>query len=208
MTLIDLSSNNSPKNFRQVKAAGVIGGWVKVGGGGETHAESLYLHSNFHPWADRMRAAGLRVGGYWFAVPTTMDAKRQAAEFAKALGKIERRDLRPVLDYEKNLYRLSQSQLEAWAHAFCQEVKRLTGVGPLYYSYASYLRPAKPIGYGYWLANYSDSNPAAPAPWKSLVAHQYTSRGHVNGINGFVDLSRRKSKTIRPLLAHPVLGLL
>lgn len=207
MTLIDLSSNNSPQNFRQIKESGVIGGWIKVGGGGETHRGSLYIHDNFHPWAKRMRSAGMRVGGYWFAVPILGDASRQAAQFAQALGKIERRDFRPVLDFEKNLYGLNQAQLEAWAHQFSQEVKRLTGVGPLYYSYASYLHALKPIGYGYWLANYSDSNPAAPAPWKHIVAHQYTSKGRIDGIYGPVDLSRRKSKTIRPLLAHPVLGL-
>ena len=204
---IDLSSNNDPRNFTQVKRDGVVGGWVKVGGGGETHAGSLYLHGNFHPWASRMRSAGLRVGGYWFAVPSLNDARIQARQFAKALGRIERRDLRPVLDFEKNLYGLSQSQLEAWAHTFCQEVKLATGVGPLYYSYASFLYPDRPIGYGYWIANYDDPNPAAPRPWKKLVAHQYPSRGSVAGINGAVDLTRRKSKTIRPLLAHPVTGL-
>ena len=207
ITLFDLSSNNDPKNFRQMLGGGkTAGGWIKVGGGGETSPHSIYLHSNFHNWAERIRHAGGRAGGYWFAVPLVGNAHDQARQFVRSLGKIERRDLRPVLDFEKNLYGLSQRELEAWAHLFCQEVKRLTGVGPLYYSYASYLHARIPIGYGLWLADYAHATPAAPAPWRHYVAHQYTSRAHLPGHDGFIDLSR--AKRLRPLLAHPIKGLL
>lgn len=205
MRFIDLSSNNDPQNFRSVKADAIVGGWVKVGGGNETRAGSLYVHRNFPNWAKRMRAAGLRVGGYWFAVPLRGDAKLQAKEFAGHLGEIKRRDLRPVLDFERNDFGLSNAERDAWAHEFSQEFKRITGLFPLYYSYASFTRFQVPVGAGLWLADYSQDNPPAPAPWKKYVAHQYTSRGRVTGINGFVDLSR--AKRLRPLLAHPITGL-
>jgi hypothetical protein len=43
----------------------------------------------------------------------------------------------------------------------------------------------------------------APAPWKSFVAHQFTSRGSVAGF-GPVDVTR----VYKPgaVLAHPILG--
>lgn len=205
MRFIDLSSNNSPQDFRRIKADGIKGGWIKVGGGNETRRGSLYVHRNFPNWARRMRAAGMRVGGYWFAVPLPGDAKLQAREFAGHLGKIERRDLRPALDFERNDFGLSNAERDAWAHEFSREFQRITGIFPLYYSFASFTRFTVPVGAGLWLANFSEANPPAPAPWKKYVAHQYTSRGRVNGINGFVDLSR--APRLRPLLAHPIIGL-
>ena len=203
---IDLSSNNSIDSFRKVGRTSIEGAWIKVGGGGETAPHSVYTHRNFHSWGKQLRNVGVRVGGYWFAVPMLDDAKKQAQEFAERLGAIERRDLRPVLDFERNTYGLSNSALETWAHTFSQETKRLTGIGPLYYSYASYLHASVPVGYGLWLADYTNPNPPAPAPWKHYVAHQYTSRGQVSGINNNVDLSR--APKLRPLLAHPIRGLL
>lgn len=205
--LFDLSSNNEPHNFRQMIGGGhTVGGWVKVGGGGETAPGSLYIHHDFPNWASRIRAAGGRVGGYWFAVPTRHDAERQADQFAHFLGKIQRRDLRPVLDFEKNLYGLSGGELETWAHRFSQRFKKVTGVGVLYYSYASYTRMEVPVGYGLWLADYTHANPPAPAPWKRWVAHQYTDKGRLPGHVGDIDLSR--APRLRPLLAHPIKGLI
>jgi GH25 family lysozyme M1 (1,4-beta-N-acetylmuramidase) len=170
-------------------------------------------------WAARARRAGLRVGGYHFAQPDGGDAILEARHFAKALGEIQRRDFRPALDLERNGGHLSWHALESWAHVFSQEVFRLTDTLPMLYASYGWLRGMEadyPVGAALWLAYWSNDGrpftPPAPAPWKSVHLHQFTSEAtaksplHPNGAYGRVDLNQ--ILRLRPLLAHPILGLL
>lgn len=207
MLLIDLSSNQGSVDFARVKKAGVTGAFLKVSEG-RTWNDPVWSSR-----ARQARAAGLRVGGYHFARPDLNSAESEAAHFAKQLGTIRRRDLRPVLDFEQATGFLP-SVLEKWARAFNKEFHTRAGLWPILYSYPAYLahiQPERTIGAGLWLASYSRNDGKehpfqVPLPWRKTVAHQFSSNCTVAGVSGHVDLST--AKNLRPLLAHPVTGLL
>lgn len=207
--VLDLSNNNANgrPNFRMLRANGVVGVMLKVSEG------QTFVDSFFKDWAKRARAAGMRVGGYHFAQPRPGNAKAEAAHFARNLGKVERRDFRPALDLESNPGGLSGNALEQWSREFNQEVQRLTGHLPMFYASTGWINSMNfnvPIGAALWLAHWSNDGrpftPNPPHPWKKVHLHQYTSHGWVQGISTRVD--KNQILKLRPLLAHPNLGLL
>lgn len=199
--LIDLSPWNVVTDFRAIRRAGIAGVWIKVDEG------LTVTDPDWRTWATRARAAGLRVGGYHFAHITNEPAA-EAAAFARRLGRIGRRDLRPVLDLETG----NPAAAAAWARRFLRRAHQLTGCGLLFYSYPAYvgeMHLAKPIGYGLWDADYAVNDGRehpylVPLPWHKAVAHQFSSRFRLPGINGPVDITH--AAELRPLLAHPIRG--
>jgi GH25 family lysozyme M1 (1,4-beta-N-acetylmuramidase) len=211
LLLVDLSNNNAgPIDFRAMRRAGVFGVWLKVSEG------AGYADPDFAARADGARSAGLRVGGYHFAHPHRGSAQLEAAHFVGLLGKVRRRDLRPVLDLEKNDGNLPGPDLHYWARHFLAHVHSLAHVRALTYSGPAFIRrqgwrETLGAGAGLWLADYGpndgrDHPPTIPDPWRRIVAHQFTSRGHVAGVVGEVDLSHARAR--RRILAYPVRGLL
>src|SRR5262249_26791014 len=154
---------------------------------------------------------GFHVGLYHYAHPELDSPIDEARHFCDVVGHLERKALRPFLDYEAPLAaaRMRHPQLGQWARDWNEYVGTHLGCWPLFYSYASYIthhvRPDRPIGAGLWLASYgrndgTDHGAIVPPPWHSYVAHQYTSNGLLTGVSGRVDLSH--APRLRPLLAH------
>ena len=206
LELVDISSNNGAVEWPHVRAAGIRGVWLKATEG------SSYTDPTFAAHRTRAAAAGLRVGAYHFARPDHNSAAVEARHFAAVVGKVGRRELRPVLDLE--VQGLRPHELEAWARTFNQQVHLLLHVAPAFYASTAYiaaLELTRPIGDGLWLANYGVNDGhvhavTAPRPWRRYIAHQYTSAGRVNGIVGNVD--RSQAPRLRGILAFPVRGLL
>lgn len=207
MELIDVSNVNGSVDWKKVRADGVTGAWLKASEG-VTFTDALFA-------AHRRAAnrAGVRVGAYHFARPDNNTAKQEADHFSDVVGKVGRRDLRPVLDYEHDTT-LSARELEEWARHFNQRVVDRLGVLPAFYSYPFYIAKmhlTSPIGNGLWLADYGPNDgvrhpPKVPPPWLRCIAHQYTSKGTVRGVSGHVD--RSYAPRVQGVLAHPLLGLL
>lgn len=209
--LVDLSNNNpGPIDWRQVKRAGAFGVLLKVSEG-RTFVDQTYAER-----ARGARAAGLHVGGYHFARPAD-DPLVQATLFVGHLGKVGRRDLHPALDLEVNDHKLSPTSLWSWARSFGSHVHAMTGVKVLWYTYPAFLAEQHwhhtlGTGAGLWIAAYGPNDgrdhgvpTGSTKPWRSYVAHQYTSVGKIAGVNGHVDLSHGRSR--RALLAHGLRGL-
>lgn len=156
-------------------------------------------------WADRSfatnwrgcRQAGLRRGAYHFARPGLGNLPSAEADwFVQQVH--ETGDLLPgdvlALDLEDNGVAV-QEDLAGWALAWLEAVERTTGRRPLLYSYPAYLEQhglmAAPAlaRFPLWLASWRRTPPLAPPPWRSIAIWQYTSRGEVPGITGFVDLN-------------------
>lgn len=209
MKVLDLSNNNPEPNWHTLKSHNIGAVWLKATEG---------VSFNDKPDAyriDHARRAGLRVGWYHFAEPGRHSAIKEGAHFAeyvKAHGGIQRRDLRPVLDFE-SLFGLNPSSAFNWIVNFNATVKKSLGVFPAFYSYSSFIEQLhlpRPVGNGLWLAAYSrnDGRPhptTIPHPWKKWVAHQYSSNCLVPGCSGRVDLS--EVTNLRAVLAHPLVGL-
>ena len=209
--LVDLSNNNpSPVLFHKVKAAGAFGVLLKVSEG------SGFVDQTFEARARAARGAGLHVGGYHFA-DTAGTPAQQATLFCEHLGRVQRRDLHPALDLETNGGHLSPQALEAWARSFAGHVHTTAGARVLFYTYPAFIgsehwQRTPGNGAGLWIADYGPNDGrdhGMPAglirPWRRFVAHQYTSRGHIDGIQGNVDLSHARNR--RAVLAHGLRGL-
>jgi len=206
MLIADVSNVNGRVNFAALRKAGVKAVWLKA-------TEGLTFNDrDYHAFRKAANKAGLRVGAYHFAHPENHTAVAEAGHFAKVIGRPHRTDLRPVLDFE-TFADVKPEALDFWARRFNQVVKEDIGVVPVFYSYPDFihnLRPNKPIGNGLWLASYSKNDGKdhpfeVPAPWKRVVAHQFTSNWHVAGHDGTIDLSY--APKLRGVLAHPLRGL-
>ena len=101
-----------------------------------------------------------------------------------------------MLDFEQDVYLGAE-----WAKAWLDEVYRLIGVKPLFYSYLSFIEShdcsaIANADYGLWIAQYDHNNAtgylekAAPyVPYWSVVAmYQYTSHGYLSGYSKRLDL--------------------
>lgn len=204
LTIIDVSMWQGSVNWSRVKQAGIRLAFVKA-----TEGEH-FTDPRFEANRREAQALGIRLGAYHFADPLHGSPQAQAAHFAKVVGTLRRRELRPVVDLETG----RPSTTETFARELVQAIRKQLGVTPLLYSYQAYLsamRLHRTLGGGLWLASYSrndgvDYGADVPKPWKHWVAHQFTSKGHAPGIAGSVDVSH--APKLRPLLAHPVTGRL
>lgn len=209
---VDLSSHNAIVDFKRLRDYGIEGVWHKASEG---------LSWNDPRFKDRQAGAakyGMRFGAYHFARPDLhpKGAEAEALHFVHQVENIRFRDLRPVLDLEVEgaFDKLSPAELVQWARDFNQVVNRELDLVPMFYSYPYYiqkLKAVRPIGNGLWLASYGRNDGkehpyVVPAPWVKDAAHQFTSNGTVPGVGGRVDLSRARS--LRAVLAHPILGVL
>lgn len=207
---VDVSNNQGIVDWRSVARYGVEGAWVKATEG-ISYNDSLFTRNRAES-----QKHGIRFGAYHFARPDLHpdDPEAEAKHFCALVGKVGRRDLRPVLDFETHgAYRTDAGErLTAWARRFNKVVWKKLGVLPLFYSYPAFiqgLEAHQPIGAGLWLASYGRDDGkqhpySVPAPWKKAVAHQFTSRGRIPGVPGSCDLS--SVFKLRPVLAHPVKG--
>lgn len=204
MLILDLSNNNAEPDWPRLKTQNIDAVYLKASEG------TTFVDKTFASRRAIANKHGLKVGAYHFARPDASSPEDQARAFVRVIGKVGLHDLRPALDFEAPSRLHGSAQLVLWARRFNREVKRLTGVLPIFYTYSAYanqLNADKPIGAGLWLASYSRNDGrehafSIPAPWKGAVAHQFSSRCYVGGCSGPVDLSSAKS--LNPILAHPV----
>jgi lysozyme len=203
VNFIDVSEYQGVIDWQKVASHGIKAAYMKASEG------LTWNDPRFQENRADARKAGIHIGAYHFTDVT--DPIAEAKHFVKTIGKVGAKDLKPVLDFEVNPRKLTASQLRVFTFKFNQEVKALTGVYPMFYSYAGFIDGidfAVPVGNGLWLAAYGRNDGKeypvyAPKPWKKYVAHQFTSDGTVAGIAGRVDLSD-SPKGLLPLLAHPV----
>lgn len=192
LLMVDLSNNNFGGDPTKVKT--VDFGRMKQEHGAEYAAIKLTEGSGFTDTCGptvrhAAQAAGIYTLFYHFADgdSPTLEADHFCAHFIKTNLK----DRRPYLDFEN-------PKLPAtWAREFNQRVLKNIGIIPGFYSYSALidgLKVTEPIGDGLWIANYNRNDgheyPVAKPPgWKTIVAHQFTSRATVVGCPFPVDLS-------------------
>lgn len=157
------------------------------------------------------RGEGLRVGAYHRAFasdPGTeitgvegakLDAREEADVFCATVGQLRGRDLLPVLDLETPFTDLDEEELVAWVKAWLARVESRLGSPPIIYTNNSSWQATGNTtafalaGHPLWVANFDVPSPLVPAEnWagKGWSIWQYTSSGHVRGIEGSVDKNR------------------
>lgn len=186
---IDVSRYQGNIDWMQVKAAGIDFVMIQVGYRNGVYgniAEDIYFERNIQGALN----AGIDVGVYFFSQAITEQEAREEA--AWAVKKVAPYKITyPICidsEYRKNgrANSLSAAVRTGVVNAFCKEVQD-SGYTPMIYAskswfednlYMSYLS-----GYEVWLARYN----SVPEYTGSFQMWQYTNKGHVPGIQGYVD---------------------
>lgn len=181
---IDVSNHNGNINWSKVKADGVEVVYIKATEG--TTYQDQWLNSHYAG----AKGVGLSTGFYHFLVGTSQP-ESQAHNFYNQI-KDKKNDLIPCLDIE-----VSGFDVGDYAIRFLKKFKELSGMGMVIYTGAYFSRDNLPLeikqNYPLWLAHYGvepwKSNLVTLAGFTTLVGHQYTEKGHINGINTNVDMN-------------------
>lgn len=189
---IDVSTHQKDIDWQQVKDAGVEFAMIRIGYRGSI--EGVLFPDE---WSQRhyegAKAAGLKVGGYFFSQSITPEEAVQEAKYAMDLIQGWQLDMPLVYDFEiiQSGYRtdvMTPRLLTDCAKAFCDTVAQ-AGYQPMIYFNSDqarddmYLEELTP--YGFWLAMYNDQ---MTYEYK-VDMWQYTNAGSIPGIDGNVDIN-------------------
>lgn len=191
---IDISSNNGSVNFKSFTGDIVIN---KLTGG----IEYFWKQNKIQETLDN----NLLCGCYHFAheykiiKPSLAQAKYFYTHYKKYKGKVL-----PILDYEIPLNGKYFTQHDMnWIDNFMIHFKKLSGVNAVLYASKDLIWTTKIPKFTknncmLWFAQYGTMEPTGwqQYPWTdkrkldmNIIGQQYTSNGHVQGVNGSVDLS-------------------
>ena len=191
---IDVSSHNGSIDWAAVKASGID--YVMIRAGYRTlQSGTLGEDVNFRNNIQGALAAGLKVGVYMFSQAITQTEAAEEAYYVMNLIRGYNVTLPVVIDYEygaNHTGRLADANLDintqtAICNAFCTAVAS-SGYTPMIYANKSMLQSdicgeVLDDYYKIWLANYTTQTTYAG----EYYAWQYSSKGIVNGISGYVD---------------------
>ena len=207
-------------DFRKLQRRGVRFAIIKSGDSSRSaHAEAGYWYARDKVAA---RRAGLLVGAYYYATPTSRkrqvvaDAKRQARKAARRVGRISVGHLPLALDLETEATSLGKRKLTRWTLTWLRVVAKRTGRTPWFYSYTRYMErrllPSPKLQrYPLWHANwglYLKDRPLQIRGWPADHARiwQFTDSGRLPGSGSRVlDLNVYRG-TAEELLAEAGLG--
>ena len=183
---IDVSDWQGYIDYSQVKNAGIDIVYIKASQG--NNIKDPYFDINY----ENAKANNLKVGFYHFLTATNIEEARQQAIFFSSVISGKQADCKLALDYEQ-FNEVSKEQINQIALAFIQKVKELTKkqviiYSDLYNSESTFNTELANEG-ELWIAYYGDYRNLQNrnASWNSFIGVQYTDRGLVSGIRGYVD---------------------
>ena len=171
---IDVSYHNKNINWKKVKASGVEYALIRVGYRGYAGGTIASTgDSKFKTYIEGAKAAGLKVGVYFFSQAINVQEAEEEAVWTLNRIKGYQLDLPVVIDYEYagnadkngnslerlNNANLSKAQKTACVDAFCKKVKA-AGYQAMVYSSSSWLEKDMDTdtlskNYGIWMARYN-----------------------------------------------------
>lgn len=189
---IDVSTWQGDIDWQQVRDSGVEFVIIRVGGRG-TSEGSVYADDMAQIYYEGARAAGLKVGAYFFSQSVTVEEAVEEAEFTLDMIRNWDVEMPVVYDWEyigdgARTDLMDARLLTDMVKAFCDTVKD-AGYDPMVYFGRSHsadlLILSELVDYKFWLAMY---NPIMDYPYK-IDIWQYTDTGSVPGIAGNVDVN-------------------
>lgn len=183
---IDVSDWQGYIDYSQVRNSGIEIVYIKASQG--LRIRDPYFEINY----ENAKANGLKVGFYHFLEATNVEEAYQEAAFFSSVISGKQADCKLVLDYEQ-FNGVDREQINQIALAFIQRVKELTNKQVIVYSDLSNAEStfnSEVAGNAeLWLAYYGDylNLQNVNSSWNSFIGVQYTDRGTVTGIRGYVD---------------------
>ena len=180
---IDVSDWQGPINWGAVASSGRRFAFTKATEGVYFVAPSVAFN-----WKG-IKDAGLVRGAYHFARPGVSSASEEAQHFLATIGQPSEGDLL-ALDLEDG-----DGNLLLWALEWLSTIKATTGITPILYSSADFMRShgltkeaLALVKFPLWIWHSLDEvPPLAPYPWKSAEFWQWTWEGSCPGVWGTVD---------------------
>jgi len=193
---IDVSEYQGEIDWNLVKSEGIDFVFVRLGYRGYGESGSLNIDSKFEENISGALEAGLEVGVYFFSQAVSEEEAVEEAVFI--LEHIEFYDISYPIAYDLEFIEnsrartdgLTKNQLTANCSSFCRKIENY-GYAPLIYTdmlrEASILDLKALSDYAIWYSDYEDI-PQTPYQFEFW---QFTEKGRVNGISGYVDINIR-----------------
>ena len=187
---IDVSKYQGEIDWDKVANAGIAFVIIRIGGRGYGAAGNLYADDKAQAYYAGAKAAGLKVGAYFFSQSIQVSEAQEEAEYALELTKDWQLDMPIVYDWEyvSESARTANTDAEtvtACAAAFCDKIEAAGKQAMIY------IRPelnklilSELTAYAQWVALYSDQ---MDYPYH-FEMWQYTNTGRVPGVKGNVDI--------------------
>lgn len=176
-------------DWAKVKAAGYRGVMIRALGNKNL---TPYVDPCFEKNYAAAKAAGLDVGVYWYSTATTQTLVNAELSMLKDALSGKELTLPVAMDVEDaKLTALDKQGLTDLTAYALHEVEQMGFYAQLY-TYTSFAKAHLFVGgaalhpYDVWLADYTGKTPKIDFKYN---AHQHTSKGHVPGISGNVDLN-------------------
>lgn len=180
---IDVSNWQGYINYEQVKNDGIDVVYIKSSQG-ENIVDS-YFRINYNSAKEK----GLKVGFYHFLTARNEEEAVRQAEFFSSVISNTSPDCKLAMDFE-SFGELTVTEVNNISRVFLERVKEITGKEVIIYSdtfnASNVFREDLAQDYPLWIAEYGVEVPRE-TNWEFWEGFQYTSRGEVNGIRGYVD---------------------
>lgn len=190
---IDVSNHQGDIDWQAVKTSGIDFAIIRLGYRGYAEEGSVNVDKHFYQNIRDAQAAGIDVGVYFFAQAVSEEEAIEEARFV--LNHLMGYSLQlPVVYDPENILNdiartdnVSGEQFTKNTLAFCKIIED-AGYEPMIYSnmlWEAYQFDMEQLNmYPFWYADY-EPLPQSPYAYRFL---QYSDSGHVDGINGIVDL--------------------
>lgn len=189
---VDVSSHQGEIDWELVRSAGMEFAIIRIGYRGYTSG-GVYADEYARANLEGAKAAGLKVGVYFYSQALDEGEARREAKFCLDFLDGEALDLPVVFDWEyagedTRSAEMTRDALMACTRTFCREVEEGGYEAMIYFNphIAENLLTLEELQeYPFWLAMYTDqmSWPYAVDMW------QYTATGSVPGIEGDADIN-------------------
>ena len=187
---IDVSMWQGYIDYRKVKDSGIKIVYIKASEG------TTYIDPYFEYNYKNAKENGLKVGFYHYLTATnTYQAEKQANFFASVIsGKVS--DCKLAMDFEEFRGGISNSEVNDISEVFLKKLKEFTNKDVVVYSNLNHSQRVFNYQlaqkYPLWLAYYGNYNSLTnvKSNWDTWDGVQYTSKGTLPGIDGYVDKNK------------------
>ena len=182
ITCIDVSCWQQNVNYNKVKASGIEAVIIRAGFGREVSQKDNEFETHYK----NAKAAGLKVGAYWYSYANSPADAKKEAEACLACVKGKSFDMPIYFDMEENSQtKLGKIVLTQMAITFCDAIKA-GGYRPGVYSNLNWFHNYLDYNllksmYSIWLAQYNIINQLDCDIWQNSDA------GDIDGVNGRCD---------------------
>lgn len=186
---IDVSYAQGAINWRKVRLAGINFAIIRASRGYISEQKPMMQDVTFEYNITEATAAGIDVGVYHYLYATTVEEARKEAKFFIETIKPYKITYPVILDVEEQYQAdLGKEKITAICKAFLEEIEAAGYYAMIYANKAwltNYLDMEQLKDYDVWLAQWN-TIPTYNGPFGMW---QYSSKGIVSGIDGYVDLN-------------------